>query len=82
MSTLRRRIRSTHAPAGRPTSRNGRYSTVTSTPTWNGVASSATIATSGMASRVTCVPIWLMVSATKSRRKSLSRSGSSLMRVA
>ncbi len=61
ISTLRRRIRSTHAPAGSPTSRNGAVSKAASAPTWNGEASSATIATSGTASSAMCTPNWLTV---------------------
>src|SRR5262249_11653855 len=66
ISTLRRRIRSTQAPAGSPTSRNAAVSQAASAPTSNGVARSASTATSGSASRLTWVPSWLTVSATKS----------------
>src|SRR5437763_13503742 len=58
----RRRILSTHTPAGRPTTMNGANSTAVSAPTWNGVARSTRIATRGMARRVICVPSWLIVS--------------------
>ncbi len=49
---------------------NGRNSIVPSRATSNGVASSRMTATSGIASRLTCVPNWLMVSAVHSRTKS------------
>jgi hypothetical protein len=38
------------------------------------LAAAETVATSGRASSVTCVPTWLIVSAAKSWRKSCSRS--------
>ena len=53
---------------------NAAVSQAASTPTSNGETSSARIATSGRASSVTWVPTWLMTSATKSWRKSCSRS--------
>ena len=59
----RRRRRSTQAPAGRLNRMNGRNSMVPSRATSKGVAPSRTMATSGIASRLTCVPNWLMVSA-------------------
>jgi hypothetical protein len=68
--TLRRRIRSTQAPAGRPMTRNARNSNVVSSPTWNGVACRTFTASSGMASIVTMVPTWLIASPIHSRRKS------------
>jgi hypothetical protein len=45
---------------------NAAVSQAASTPTSNGVADSARIATRGSASRVTWVPTWLMMSARKS----------------
>ena len=49
---------------------NGRNSIVPSRATSNGEAFRSVTATSGIASRLTCVPNWLMVSAVHSRRKS------------
>src|SRR5512136_2496273 len=66
----RRRRRSTQTPAGRPRRMNGRKAIVPRSATSNGVATSTTIATSGRASCVTCVPTWLTVSAVHSLRKS------------
>ena len=52
---------------------NGRNSTVPSSATSNGLALSRMTATSGIASRLTCVPNWLMVSPVHSRTKSRLR---------
>jgi hypothetical protein len=70
MSTGRLRIRSHQAPAGRPITRNAAVCSATSTPTWNVVAESAVIATSGTASTPICEPSWLSESPIHSRRKS------------
>ena len=66
----RRRRRSTQAPAGRLKRMNGSNSTVPSTATSKGETSRMSTATSGIASRLTCVPNWLIVSADHSFRKS------------
>ena len=66
----RRGNRSTQTPAGRLTSRNGRNSTVVSAATSNALAWRTSIAASGSASRVNCVPNWLTVWADQSLTKS------------
>jgi hypothetical protein len=69
MSTERNRMRSTHAPAGSPTTRNAAVWTATSAPTSNVDACSTKIATSGSARSLIIVPNWLIVSPIHSRRK-------------
>ncbi len=54
----RRRSRSTHAPATRPTSSTARLAEMTSTASWSGPAPSTRSATSGSAVRVTTDPSW------------------------
>ena len=51
--TRRRRMRSTHTPAGRPTMRKAAVEAAVSSPTWNVVAWSVRTASSGMANRLT-----------------------------
>src|SRR5262245_48126656 len=74
MSTFRRRIRSTHAPAGSPISRNATVSQAARMPTSSADALSASTATSGNARTLICEPNWLIVSAINNWRKSCSRS--------
>ena len=52
---------------------NGRNSSVLSRPTWNAFALRITMAVSGSARSVTCVPSWLMVSPVHSLMKSRCR---------
>src|SRR6201991_3260222 len=70
ISTLRLRIRSTHAPAGRPTTRQARCSNVASRPISNSSAPRTETARSGNAIVPTWVPTWLIVSPIQSCRKS------------
>jgi hypothetical protein len=70
ISTARRERRSTIAPAGRPNRTNGENSTAVSKPTWNVVASSTVIATSGSAIKLTWLPSWETVSALQRCMKS------------
>ena len=65
--------RSTQTPAGSAIRRNGSISIAPSAATSNGVASSATIATSGIATIEICDPNWEIVCAPQSRRKSAWR---------
>ena len=58
----RRRRRSTQTPAGRLNRMNGRNSMVPSSATSNGLAFRTSGDDSGIASRLTCVPNWLIVS--------------------
>lgn len=51
--TVRRRIRSTHAPAGRPIRRNAAVLDAVRAPTSNVVACSVKTATRGIASKLT-----------------------------
>ena len=69
-STRPLRQRSTHAPAGRPITRNARNSKVPSSPISNSRAPSSRIASTGSASTVSWVPNWLIASPMKSWRKS------------
>jgi hypothetical protein len=70
MSTCRVRIRSTHAPAGRPTSRKATLSTAVSKPTWSVDACNTRMAVNGRASSLTMDPKRLTVCAAQRRRKS------------
>jgi hypothetical protein len=68
--TPRNRIRSTHAPAGRPITRKAAVSQAVSNPTANVLACRLRIATSGSANWLIIVPNWLTVSPIHNRRKS------------
>ena len=70
-------MRSTHAPAGSPTTRNATVWNAVSRPTWKVDACTTRIATSGRASWLIIVPNWLTVSPIHSRRKSRWRQGRS-----
>ena len=72
--TGRRGRRSTHAPAGRPTTTQGAHVAATSSATTNVPARSVVIATRGRATPVSVLPKPLTVSPIHSRRKSLCRS--------
>ena len=61
MSTGRRCIESSHAPAGRPMRAKARVEDADTSPTSNGVASRVSTASSGMATPLTWVPSWLVV---------------------
>ena len=76
--TRRRRMRSTHTPAGSPTTRKAAVDAAVSKPIWKVVACSVRTASSGMASRLTCEPSSLTVSPPHSRRKSRCRSSTPL----
>ena len=69
-STQRKRIRSTQAPAGSPTSRKASVSKLASRPTSNVEACTTRIATRGSAMVLIIVPNWLTVSPIHNRRKS------------
>jgi hypothetical protein len=73
ISTWRRRIRSTHAPAGKPTTRNANVPNVVSKPTSRFEALRENTATSGSASTLIWLPNWLIESATNNCRKSWAR---------
>ncbi len=69
----RRRRVSSHTPANRESTTTGAYRVALSTPTWNTVALSVRIATSGSENRVTWVPTSDTVSPAQSLTKSWFR---------
>lgn len=77
--TGRRGSRSTHTPAGSPSSRKPSVSAMVSRPISNGVAASVTAASSGTAVIPTNMPSWLAVSPAHSRRKSAWKKSESLL---
>jgi hypothetical protein len=69
----RRRSRSTHAPATRPTATSGAACAAVKSPIWVGVAPSTSTATSGRANCVTADPISEMLWPAQTLAKSGSR---------
>ncbi len=76
--SVRRRIRSTHTPAGSPMTRKATVSAAVSSPIWNGVAASTVAASSGITVCPANAPTWLAVSPAQRRRKSAWKNRESL----